>query len=292
MNLIVENNIQTKIHTIRGVQVMLDRDLADFYNVKSIRLREQVKRNPDRFPEDFIFQLSDHEVEILVSQNAIPSKRSFGGNNPFVFTEQGVAALSGVLKSDKSAAVSVAIFRAFVQLRKTINAHEHLLGRIIELEEKQVQFDKNMLDVLNALERKAIQPEKGIFFDGQLFDAYLFVIDLIKSARKSIVLIDNYVDENTLLILSKRNKKCNATIYTAKTNQRLTLDLNKHNEQYPPIELKYLKSSHDRFLILDHERLYHFGASIKDLGKKWFAFSRIDEFLPHILTKLSSNENE
>lgn len=236
---------------------MFDRDLADFYNVKTIRLREQVKRNPDRFPEDFIFQLTDYEVEILVSQNAIPSKRSLGGNNPFVFTEQGVAALSGVLKSEKSAAVSVAIFRAFVQLRKTLNAHEHLLGRIIQLEEKQVQFDKNMLDVLNALERKSKQPEKGVFFDGQLFDAYLFVIDLIKSAQKSIVLIDNYVDENTLLILSKRDNACCAKIYTSKINQMLTLDLNKHNEQYPRIELKQLKSSHDRFLILDHERLYH-----------------------------------
>jgi hypothetical protein len=130
-------------------------------------------------------------------------------------------------------------------------------------------------------------PTQGIFFEGQLFDAYVFANDLIKSAKKSIILIDNYIDESTLLMLSKRNPKCNATIYTQKLTAQLQLDLAKYNEQYPRIDIKTLKTSHDRFLILDRKEVYHIGASLKDLGKKWFGFSKLNEFLPTILEKLN-----
>jgi hypothetical protein len=286
MELITITDIESKILSFRGVQVMLDRDLAIFYEIKTIRLREQVKRNLDRFPDDFTFQLNDFEVDLLVTQNAIPSRKHLGGSNPYVFTEQGVAALSGVLKSKKATTVSITIFRAFVKIRHALNQNYSLLDRLLRVEQKQIHFDSKLEEILDSLESQKLKNTKGIFFEGQLFDAYVFVSDLIKRAMDSIILIDNYVDETTLLIVSKRKQECKATIYTKKITKQLELDLEKQNEQYPKIEIKTLKTVHDRFLILDQKELYHIGASIKDLGKKWFAFSRIDEFLPDVLARL------
>ena len=286
MELIHSNEIETKILSFRGVQVMLDKDLAIFYEIKTIRLREQVKRNPDRFPDDFTFQLNDFEVDLLVTQNAIPSRKHLGGSNPFVFTEQGVAALSGVLKSKKAANVSITIFRAFVKIRHVLNQNHNFLDRLLQVEQKQIHFDNKLEEILDSLESQKLKHTKGIFFEGQLFDAYVFANDLIKNAKDSIILIDNYVDETTLLMLSKRNPECNAIIYTQKITEQLQLDLAKHNEQYASIDIKMLKTSHDRFLILDRKELYHIGASLKDLGKRWFAFSKLNEFLPEILNKL------
>ena len=289
MELIHSNEIETKILSFRGVQVMLDKDLAIFYEIKTIRLREQVKRNPDRFPDDFTFQLTDFEVDLLVTQNAIPSRKHLGGSNPFVFTEQGVAALSGVLKSKKAANVSITFFRAFVKIRHVLNQNHNFLDRLLQVEQKQIHFDNKLEEILDSLESQKLKHTKGIFFEGQLFDAYVFANDLIKKAKDSIILIDNYVDETTLLMLSKRNPECKAVIYTQKITPQLQLDLAKHNQQYPTIEIKTLKMAHDRFLILDQKELFHVGASLKDLGKKWFAFSKLNEFLPEILKKLAKN---
>jgi hypothetical protein len=155
-----------------------------------------------------------------------------------------------------------------------------------------LDFDNKLNEILSALQAPDIKQKQGIFFDGQLFDAYVFATDLIKSAQHSIILIDNYIDETTLLMLSKRKPTCQALIYTQKVCNQIQLDLVKHNQQYHPIEVKLLKNTHDRFLIIDHMALYHIGASLKDLGKKWFAFSRIDEFLPEILSKLDENQND
>jgi hypothetical protein len=289
MSDLLKETIQSKIFSIRGLQVMLDKDLATFYEVKPFRLREQVKRNPDRFPTDFIFQLNDSEVDLLVSQNAIPSKQILGGTNPYVFTEQGVAALSGVLKSEKATLVSVEIFRAFVRMRRAFVQNDLVMERVLKIELKQFEFDNKLNELLSALQAPEIKQNQGVFFDGQLFDAYVFATDLIKSAQHSIILIDNYIDETTLIMLSKRKLSCEAIIYTQKISSQLQLDIAKHNEQYPLIHIKLLKNTHDRFLILDHKALYHIGASLKDLGKKWFAFSRIDEFLPEILNKLGQS---
>jgi hypothetical protein len=296
MSDLLKETIQSKIFSIRGLQVMLDKDLATFYEVKPFRLREQVKRNPDRFPTDFIFQLIDSEVDLLVSQNAIPSKQLLGGTNPYVFTEQGVAALSGVLKSEKATLVSVEIFRAFVRMRRAFVQNALVMERVIKIEQKQFEFDNKLNELLNALQSPDIKQNQGVFFDGQLFDAYVFATDLIKSAQHSIILIDNYIDETTLLMLSKRKLSCEAIIYTQKINNQLQLDLAKHNEQYPLIHIKLLKNAHDRFLIIDKNELYHIGASLKDLGKKClpagqagFAFSRINDFLPEILNKLGKS---
>jgi hypothetical protein len=276
--------IAKSIYTIREVQIMLDKDLALFYGVKPIRLREQIKRNPNRFPPDFVFQLSEKEIEYLVSQNAIPSKQSLGGHLPLVFTEQGVAAVSGVIRSEKANQVSVVIARAFVAMRKTLGQLHGVLQRLEGIELKQLKTDSKLEQVLKALE-KGQPAHQGIFFQGQLFDAHVFVSNLIKQARKSLEIIDNYVDESTLLLLSKREKQVKCAVYT-RISATLKKDLEKHNQQYPIITLVENHSSHDRFIIIDNTQLYHIGASLKDLGNKCFAFSRMDDVLPELATKL------
>ena len=281
-----QSDIEKRIFTIRDVQVVLDKDLAHFYQVSTSRLNEQVKRNSSRFPTDFMFQLTEIEIDILVSHFAIPSKQILGGNLPFVFTEQGVAAVSAVLKSEKAAQVSVNIMRAFVSMRKFISQNTLLFQRLDNIELKQIEADQKFEQIFKALEKNNPVPNKGIFFEEQVFDAYVFVAELIKKAKTNLILIDNYIDETVLTLLSKRNKTVTATIYTKQINKQLQLDLAKHNQQYPLINIEIYANSHDRFLIIDQTELYHIGASLKDLGKKWFAFSKMDSLTNDILEKL------
>lgn len=288
--LIRNEDIQSRIHTVRGVQVMLDKDLAVFYGVKPIRLREQVKRNIKRFPVDFMFQLTEEEAELMVSQNAIPSKQSLGGSMPYAFTEQGVAAVSAVLTSERAIAVNIQIMRAFVAMRRFIASNAEVFQRLDALERKQIE-DKTETDhkfeqIFNAIEERSVKPKQGIFFDGQIFDAHQFVSDLIRTARKSITVIDNYIDDTVLTLLSKADKKVRITILTRTISKQLALDVKKYNEQYPAIKIKEFRNSHDRFFIIDDKTVYHFGASLKDLGKKWFAFSRFDKDAFRLLEKL------
>lgn len=284
MEIIKLETILLKIHTIRGVQVIMDKDLAEFYGVKPTRLREQVKRNKGRFPDDFVFLLEPEEIEYLVSQNAIPSRKVLGGSLPFVFTEQGVAAVSGIIKSTMADQVSVAIARAFVSMRKTLGQLQGVIQRLEGIEYKQFKTDGKLEKIFKALERDVL-PTQGIFFEGQLFDAHVFASKLIKQAASSIVLVDNYIDESTLLMLSKRVSGVKCIVYT-RLNPALKRDLEKHNNQYPEIAVVENFSSHDRFLILDNFQLYHFGASFKDLGCKCFAFSRMDDLRESLQNKL------
>ena len=278
--------IQRHIFTLRGVQVMIDRHLAELYQVETRALKQAVRRNQNRFPDDFMFVLTDSEVESLVSQSVIPSKKQLGGAKPFAFTKQGVATLSSVLTSDRAIEINIHIMRAFVQMRRFIAQNAALFQRLESVEQKQMLTDSKLDQVFEALEAGEIKPKQGIFFEGQIFDAYVFVADLIKSATKSIVLIDNYVDETVLTLLTKRRKNCTATIYTQSIAKKLQLDLKKHNHQYPPIDIKTFRNAHDRFLILDNKTIYHFGASLKDLGKKWFAFSRFDKGAVELLGRV------
>ena len=280
------DNIKSKIYTIRNMQVMLDKDLAELYSVKAIRLREQVKRNSKRFPSDFMFQSTNEEVNSLVSQNAIPSKKHLGGYLPYAFTEQGVAMLSGVLKSDTAVRISIQIMSAFVAMRRFLSSNAQIFQRLDVVERKQTEHDRNFEEIFDAIQSRDIKPEKGIFFDGQIFDAYRFISDIIRTADKSIVLIDNYIDDSVLTLFSKRNKDVQVTIFTKEISKQILLDLAKYNSQYPPIELKEFKQSHDRFLIIDNKEMYHFGASLKDLGKKWFAFSKFDKEAFNLLDRL------
>ncbi|MDD3854258.1 MAG: DNA-binding protein [Sulfurimonas sp. RIFOXYB2_FULL_37_5] len=280
-----KQNLQDKIHTIRGFQVMLDRDLAELYGVKPIRLREQVKRNIERFPNDFMFQLSENEVDSMVSQNAIPSKQHLGGSLPLVFTEQGVATLSSVLTSKMAVEIHIQIMRAFVNMRKFISNNALIFQRLDSLEQKQFRTDEKINVVLNALENKTKKPDEGIFFDGQIYDAYAFVNDLLKSAKSEVVLIDNYIDDTVFTLFSKYTN-LKIKIYTGSISKQLSLDFQKYNSQYKNIELKEFKNAHDRFMIIDNKEMYHIGASLKDLGKKWFAFSKFEMEALDILGRL------
>ena len=270
------DRIENRIFTIRGAHVMLDSDLAEIYGVATSRLNEQVKRNEERFPEDFMFKLSDEEWANLISQNATSSAHGGRRKLPFVFTEQGVAGLSGVLKSQQASQVHVAIMRAFVAMRKVIASQSGLIQRLDGLERKQFETELKIEKVFHALEKNII-PTQGVFFEGQVFDAYELTSRIIRSAKKSIVLIDNYIDESTFTHLSKKEKDVRVILMTKNHSKQLGLDLKKANEQYGNFELKAFSKSHDRFLIIDQNVVYHLGASLKDLGKKWFAFSKLDK---------------
>ena len=275
-------SFENLIFTIRDQQVMLDFHLSQVYNLETKRLNEQVKRNLKRFPDSFMFQLNQTEWEILRSQFATAKRRTL----PFAFTEQGVAMLSSVLNSDYAIQVSIQIMKAFVNMRKFLLNNASIFQRLDRIESKQLQSDEKIDQIFKALDAKTLSTDKGIFFNGQVFDAYIFFTEIIKKAKHHIILIDNYIDESVLLQLSKRNPNVTATIYTGKISQQLSLDLDKHNKQYPPIEIKQFSDSHDRFIIIDHSELYHIGASLKDLGKKWFAFSRMDSMVGDLLKKL------
>jgi len=285
-----EINIQNKIYTIRGVQIMLDKDLAELYGVKPIRLREQVKRNIKRFPDDFMFQLDDNEIDFMVSQNAIPSRQHLGGSKPYVFTEQGVSMLSSVLKTDFAVDMSIKIIRAFVNMKTFLSQNANIFQKIEQIEKNHITYeiktDEKIEQLFKALEVKPKIPNQKIFYDGEIFDAYAFIADLIKSAKHSIALIDNYIDESVLMLFSK-NQDVNVTIYTKSISKQLKLDLEKYNSQYKNIEIKKFNNSHDRFLIIDEKEVYHIGASLKDLGKKWFAFSKMDSESLSVLGRLN-----
>ncbi len=289
MNIIPsQTKIENSIILMRGEQVIMDADLAHFYGIDVKRLNEQVKRNSNRFPEDFCFQLSEEEFQSLRSQNAtIESGRGKHRKYlPYVFTEEGVAAVSAVIKNEKAADVSIQIMRAFVKMRRFFVHNADFFERLKRVEIKQLDADQKINQIFKALENKKPQPDKGIFFDGQIFDAYIFLSDLIKSAEREIILIDNYVNEVTLSLLDKRREKVTVAIFTNKISDSLKLDIEKHNSQYPTIDVRTLKDCHDRFLIIDKKELYHIGASLKDLGKKWFAFSRMDSLMNEILKRL------
>lgn len=284
-----EYEIKNKICTIRGVQVMLDRDLAELYNVKAIRLREQIKRNPKRFPTDFMFKLNNKEIDYLLSQNAIPSRKHLGGSLPLAFTEQGVANLSSVLTNDKAIQINIQIMRAFVAMRKFLLTNAQLFQRIDKTEQKLLEHDNKFNEIFDIIQSKDIKPEKGVFFDGQVFDAHKFFLDIIRTANNSIVLIDNYIDDSVLTLFNKRKKNVEVIIFTKEISNELLLDLKKYNSQYSPIEIKEFKQSHDRFMIIDNREVYHFGASLKDLGEKWFAFSKFDKEAFNLLDKLKKS---
>ena len=288
--IISQKSIGNRIYALRGEQVMLDSDLADLYQVDTKALNQAVKRNLARFPEEFHFQLTDQEYENLRSQS-VTSSSGHGGRRtlPYAFTEQGVAMLSAVLRSDVAIKVSVQIMNAFVQMRRMIGQEiiQHL--RLSNIENKLIEHDQKFNQVFNALEQSEL-PQKGIFFDGQVFDAYGFVADLIRKAERSLILIDNYLDNSVFTLLNKRKKGVNCVCCTKTISKNLKLDLEKHNQQYAAITLRVFKTAHDRFLIIDDQELYHIGASLKDLGKKWFGFSKMDVEVFSVLKHLTFGE--
>ena len=277
--------IEHLIYTIRNTQVILDEDIAKLYNVTTGHLNEKVKRNIDRFDYDFMFQLTSEEFAILKSQIAISS---WGGRRklPFAFTELGVAMLSSILTSKEAIEVNKQIMRAFSAMRRFLVSNAQVFQRLDNLEYKLQATDEKVALLYDKIEEGKLEPRQGIFFGGQIYDAYEFICGLIKSAKKRIVLIDNYVDDTVLTMLDKRDAGVSATIFTQKISAQFQLDISKHNAQYPAIDVKTFTKSHDRFLILDNQ-VYLVGASLKDLGKKWFAVSLMSETSPEtLLSKL------
>lgn len=284
-----QKEIENRIFHFRGTQVMLDSDLANIYKVETRVLNQAVNRNIERFPELFRFQLTEAEFENwksqivmsenhnLKSQNVMSSAHGGRRSLPFAFTEQGVAMLSAVLRSKIAVKVSIQIISAFVEMRKFIANHYGLLQRMDGIERKQIETDQKFEQVFKALESKNAIPNQGVFFDGQVFDAYELASKIIRSAKISIVLIDNYIDETTLTHLSKKAKTVKVLLLTKTMSNQLNLDVKKANEQYGNFEIREFASSHDRFIIIDNSDVYHLGASLKDLGKKWFAFSKMDK---------------
>jgi phage regulator Rha-like protein len=304
------NFIKNKIYLVRGLHVMLDSDLAKVYEVETKVLNQAVKRNIERFPSNFRFQLNENEFaeiennrKVLRFQNGTLKKKIIDdqflekedkrGKHrkylPYAFTEQGVSMLSAVLRSEVAVKMSIQIINAFVNMRKYIATNAGIFQRLEKIEYKQVDADNKFEKIFNALEEKSIKPKQGIFYNGQIFDAYTFVTDLIRTSKRSIILIDNYIDDTILTLLAKRKQGVVASIYTQKIGKQLTLDLQKHNAQYPEIVIKELHHVHDRFVIIDEKITYHFGASLKDLGKKWFAFSKLDMQAIDMLSRLNDD---
>jgi hypothetical protein len=283
---LIKSEIESRIFNIRGEQVILDFDLADLYEIPTKSFNQSVQRNSKRFPNDFIFRLNAHEFDELVTNCDRFNNQKHRSTYPLAFTELGISMLSSILKSQTAIDLNILIIRVFVALRKDYYFNKTLLQRVSNVESILFEHQKKF----NALETNTnyLQPATGIFFNDQVFDAYVFSSELICKAKKSLILIDNYIDETTLLQLSKRNEKCRCTIYTERMSDTLRLDLKKYNSQYQPIEIRILKNAHDRFLILDEKELYHIGASLKDLGKRWFAFSRMDGFLNEVLDQIGS----
>ena len=274
--LLTGEHIQGCIRVIRGEQVILDRDLAQLYQVETSQLNRQVKRNIQRFPGDFMFQLTKEEADSLKCQNGTSS---WGGDRralPHAFTEQGVSMLAGLLRSEVAINANIVIMRAFVAMRRFLSANAGMFQRIERLERHQMLTDQKMEQVLKRMDElaPAITPEQ-IFATGCVWDAWSYVSQLVRSAKQRIILIDNFVDERVLLLLTKRADGVSATIHSRYTQQFL-LDLEKHNRQYEPIGfVQTPHKSHDRFLIIDDE-VYLMGASIKDMGTSLCAITRLE----------------
>ena len=282
-------NIEPLIKVIRGQQVMLDKDLATLYGVETRVLNQTVKRNIERFPDDFRFELSREEC--LRSQIVISNGRGGNRYSTYAFTEQGVAMLSSVLRSQTAIEVNIQIMRAFVSMRHFMVNNASVFSRLeaieyhqLEMQQHQQETDKRIDEVFRRLDGGNAKPKQGVFYNGQIYDAYTFVSGLIKSAKKRIVLIDNYVDETVLTLLDKRDNNVSAIIYTQQISRQFQLDIDRHNAQYAPIDVETFRLSHDRFLCIDDD-VYHIGASIKDLGKKWFGFSKMEILTPYELVE-------
>lgn len=278
-------DIKNLIYSIRGKQVMLDSDVAMLYNYQTKNVNKAAKRNIKRFPEDFCFQLTKSEMDTMWFQNETTSK---GENNkyrsekylPYAFTEQGIAMLSGVLKNDIAIDVSINIMRAFIEMRKFINTNKNLFEKVINIENKMdkkfIEQDEKFDIIFDQLQLEE-NIKQRIFFDGQIYDAYSIIVDIIKKAKNKILIIDNYIDDSVLKMLYKKKNNVEAVILTSDKSNIENIDVKKFNKEYPVLKVAKTNKFHDRFIVIDNEKMYHLGASIKDLGKKCFGINKIED---------------
>ncbi len=282
---ILENdtqNIKNMIYTIRGKQVMIDSDVAMLYHYTTKRINETVRRNRERFPSNFCFQLYENEVHNLRSQSATSSlkKENYGGRRyiPYAFTEQGIAMLSGLLRNEIAIKVSINIINAFVEMRKFIANNAQIFKEMNTIKGKLLEYDKKFDIVFDELQKKKEREfNERIFYNGQIFDSYSLIIKIIKSANNKILIIDNYIDNTILDMLSKKNKNVQVILLTSQNCDLTKLDIEKFNKQYPLLKITKTNKFHDRFMVIDEKELFHLGASLKDLGKKCFAISKMED---------------
>lgn len=294
---ISEVTIKNLIYVIRGQQVMLDSDLAMLYQVETKVFNQAVKRNIERFPEKFRFQLTKEEYDSLRSQFVTSNGKGGRRYMPYVFTEQGIAMLSAVLRSEIAIQISIKIMDAFVEMRRFLASNALMFERINEMEVKQLAFQKSTEEKFDKIFHYISEHEESsqkIFFDGQIYDAFSLLVDLVSRAEKKLVLVDNYVDVGTLNILAKKKSDVEVIVYTVRRTRLSEADVNNFNQQYPTLEIKYTGVFHDRFLIIDDTCAYHIGASIKDAGKKCFGISLIEDtrIVKDILERLNLETEE
>lgn len=278
------DNIKNLIYTIRGKQVMLDSDVAMLYHYETKYVNLAVRRNKERFPESFCFQLTREEFDNLRLQIATLNYQTNDKRKvtrkylPYVFTEQGIAMLSGLLKNEIAIQVSINIMNAFVEMRKFIATNSNIFDLSTRMEHKFLEYDKKFDIVFDELQnKKQSEFNQKIFFDGQIYDSYNLIIDIIKTSKNKILIIDNYIDDSILKMLAKKNKNVEVVILTSQNSNLTKLDINKFNKQYPILKVAKTNKFHDRFIIIDNKELYHIGASLKDLGKKCFAISKMKD---------------
>lgn len=272
---IESKNIEECIYNIRDQQVMLDSDIAFFFGVETKSLNKQMKRNLERFPEDFCFQLSNKEISDLRchfgTSKSLSSKRRY---NPYVYTEEGIIALAGVIKNDIAAKMSVEIARKFIQMRKFILENGDVLLALARLQNRQIEFEietNKKFDEILKLISKADLPKQSIFCAGQFYDAYEYISSIIRRAKKSIILIDPYCDSKALTFLKNKSESVELTICTSHLSKLEPEETSKFESQYGPLTIKHLDNNHDRYLILDNEECYQLGASLNYAGKKMFS---------------------
>ena len=297
-NLLVQENISNEdiknlIYTIRGKQVMLDSDVARLYHYETKNINKAVKRNIERFPEDFCFQLTEEEFQTLRFQfGTSKQNEEFRGGRrylPYVFTEQGIAMLAGVLKNDIAVKVSINIIKSFIEMRKFISSNGQLFDRLTNVEYKLLEHDKKFDKVFDQLQNEENIKQK-IFFEGQIYDAYSLIIDIIKKANRKILIIDNYIDDSVLKMLTKKNDKVVVVILTSEKSNIQKIDIQKFNKEYPILKVAKTNKFHDRFIVIDNKEMYHLGASIKDLGKKCFGINKIEDI--EIINKIINIQSQ
>lgn len=297
ISILEKNSIRSKIHVIRGQQVMLDFDLAQIYGYETKNFNRQVKNNIERFDSDFMFQLSGAEVEELSRRKIFTLNKGRGSNikyAPYAFTEQGIYMLMTVLKGDLAVTQSKMLIRTFKEMKHFIQNNSHIFAeldnikkRLLESDLHHKETDIKIKELFSLMDKYNINETQGIFFQGQIFDAYAKFESFLAAAKKEIILIDNYVDLSILQRLTKKKKSVNVTIYTDPKTKLTAQDVQTFNAQYPTLTVNHTTKTHDRFLIIDKATIYHIGASLKDLGKKCFGFSVLDSsFIPMILKHL------
>lgn len=282
--------IKNLIYIVRGKQVMLDSDVARLFGYQTKDLNRNVKNNIERFPEYYCFQLTEEEYKSLRCKNFTLNKNGRGQHRkymPYVFTEHGITMLAGLLKSNIAVNISIKIVNTFIEMRKFLIQNGQVFDRISTLEYKQLENEKNFDKIFNMLQNKDDVKQK-IFFEGQIWDSYSLIIDIIKKANNKIVIIDNYIDDSILKMLAKKKNNVESVIITSEKSNISKLDIQKFNKEYPVLKVAKTKKFHDRFIIIDNKELYHCGASIKDLGKKCFAINKIEDI--EIIKKLIVRE--